>query len=128
MDSVIETLNNVLSHALHKGVKVGAIVVLHPFSRDLSLKPHVHILMTEGGFDSKGHFNAKVFIPYKSMRKVWQYTILTNLKKALPDIKENAEFINRLFKDYPNGFYAHLPENSRIKSKRHISKYIGRYI
>ena len=128
MDSVIETLNNVLSHVLHKKIKVGAIVVLHPFSRDLSYKPHVHILMTEGGFDSKAHFNPKVFIPYKSMRKVWQYTILTNLKKALSDTKVNAEFIDRLFKDYPNGFYAHLPEKSRIKSKRHISKYVGRYI
>lgn len=128
MDSVIETLNNVLSHVLHKKIKVGAIVVLHPFSRDLSYKPHVHILMTEGGFDSKGHFNPKVFIPYKSMRKVWQYTFLTNLKRALLDTKENAEFINKLFKDYPNGFYAYLPEKSQIKSKKQISKYVGRYI
>ena len=84
--------------------------------------------MTEGGFDSKGHFNPKIFIPYESMRKVWQYTILTNIKKTLPDTKENAELIDKLFKDYPKGFYAHLPENSKIKSKRHISKYIGRYI
>ncbi len=128
MDSVITTLNNVLSYALRKDIEVGAIVVLHPFSRDLSFKPHVHILMTEGGFDRKGHFNPKIVIPYKSMRKVWQYTILTNLKEALPPTPENARFINGLFKEYPQGFYAHLPEESRVKSKRDISKYIGRYV
>jgi len=128
MDSAIETLNNVLSHSLHKEVRVGAIIVLHPFSRDLSLKPHIHILMTEGGFDRKGNFIEKQIIPYKAMRKVWQYSVLTNIKKALPATSENARFIDRLFKDYPNGFYAYLPEESRITSKRKISKYIGRYV
>ncbi len=48
-------------------------------------------------------------------------------KKALPDTKENAKFIDRLL-DYPNGFYAHLPKESRIKSKRDVSKYVGRYV
>lgn len=128
MDSVIETLNNVFSHFLRRDIQVGAIVVLHPYSRDLSSKPHVHNLITEGGFDSKGNFIRKKVIPYNAMRKVWQYTILTNLKEALPKTKENAVFIDHLFKDYPNGFYAHLPKKSRIISKRYISKYVGRYI
>ena len=128
MDSAIETLNAVLSHSVHKKVRVGAIVVLHPFSRDLSLKPHIHILMTEGGFDRKGNFIEKKYIPFEAMRKVWQYTVLSNIKRALPATKENAVFIDRLFKDYPDGFYAHLPLESRITSKRKIAKYIGRYV
>lgn len=128
MDSVIETLNNVLSHCLRTDIEVGAIVVLHPFSRDMSFKPHVHILMTEGGFDRTGEFKRKTIISFKAMRKVWQYSLLTNLKKVLPKTKEINEFIDDLFKDYREGFYAHLPESSRIKGKRAVSKYVGRYV
>ena len=40
----------------------------------------------------------------------WQYQVLTNLKKALPKMKENAKLIDRMFKDYPEGFYVHAPE------------------
>jgi len=33
-----------------------------------------------------------------------------------------------LFKKYPEGFYAHLPEESRITNKRKIARYVARYI
>lgn len=128
MDSAIETLNEVLSHALRTEIRAGAIVVLHPYGRDLEYRPHIHNLMTEGGFDRKGAFIPKTHIHYESMRQVWKYKLLTNLKEALPKTRENARFIDRLFKDYPNGFYAHLPPESRITSMRMIAKYIGRYI
>jgi hypothetical protein len=84
--------------------------------------------MTEGGFDRKGNFIPKTHIHYESMRRVWQYKLLTNLKKALPKTRENARLIDGLFKDYPNGFYAHLPPESRITSMRMVARYIGRYI
>jgi len=128
MDTVIEVLNDVFSHVLRKKIRVGAIVILHPYSRDTSWKPHVHLLITEGGFDRKGNFVHKAYIPYRAMRKVWQYKLLTNLKKALPDTVENARFIDMLFKKYREGFYAYLPPESRITSKRMIAKYVGRYV
>ncbi len=34
----------------------GAIVVLHPFGRNLGFNPHIHLLITEGGFDRSGKF------------------------------------------------------------------------
>ena len=36
--------------------------------------------------------------------------------------------IDSLFKKYPEGFYAHLPKESRITSKRQVAKYVGRYV
>jgi hypothetical protein len=33
-----------------------------------------------------------------------------------------------MFKEYPEGFYAYLPPESRITSKRMIAKYVGRYV
>ena len=31
----------------------GAIVVLHPFKKNMGFNPHLHVLVTEGGFDKR---------------------------------------------------------------------------
>ena len=43
-------------------------------------------------------------------------------------MKENAKLIDRMFKDYPEGFYVHAPEESRITSRHKISRYVARGI
>lgn len=128
MDSAIRAINDVLSKFLQQKILAGAIVVLHPFGRDLEFKPHLHILMTEGGFDRKCNFIPKDFIPGRAMRKTWQYQLLTNLKKVFPQTSDYSRFIDGLFKSYPEGFYAWLPEESRITSNRITARYIGRYV
>lgn len=128
MDSAIIAINDTLSHFLHKDVLAGAIVVFHPFGRDLEFKPHLHILMTEGGFDRRGNFIPKDFIPGRAMRKTWQYQLLTNLKKVFPQTNDYFRFIDSLFKEYPEGFYAWVPKESRITSNRITARYVGRYV
>ncbi len=128
MDSAIKALNDTISYKQRKRILAGAIVVLHPFGRDLGFKPHIHILVTEGGFDKNNNFVHQKFILAKAMRRTWQYQLLTNIKKALPHTSENVKFINGLFRDYREGFYAYLPEESRITSKRGIAEYVGRYV
>lgn len=127
MDSAIQAINDTYSHFLRKHVTAGAIVVLHPFSRDLSFKPHIHVLVTEGGFDKKGNFYPKKFIPARALRKTWQYQVLTRFKEALPKTLEISALIDYLFHKY-DGFYAYLPKESRITSIRQITKYVGRYV
>lgn len=128
MDGAITAINDVLTHCLRKNIKAGAIVVLHPFGRDLKFKPHVHIILTEGGFDRRGNFIPKKFFPARAMRKTWQYQVLTRLKDALLDTKNNGKFINGFFKRYPEGFYVYLPSESRISSPRKVARYIARYV
>jgi len=128
MDAAITAINSTLSYFLRKDVRAGVIVVLHPFARDLGFKPHLHLLITEGGFDKKRRFNPKTFIPAEAMRKTWQYQVLTRFKQSLPKTPGLARFIDGLFKRYPNGFYVYLPKESRITSKRTIGRYIVRYV
>jgi len=128
MDAAITAINSTLSYFLRKNVRAGVIVVLHPFARDLGFKPHLHLLITEGGFDKKRRFNPKTFIPAEAMRKTWQYQVLTRFKQSLPKTPGLARFIDGLFKRYPNGFYVYLPKESRITSKRTIGRYIVRYV
>jgi len=128
MDAAIHAVNDTLSYFLRKNVMAGLIVVLHPFSRDISFKPHIHVLVTEGGFDNQGRFIAKRYIPARSMRMTWQYQVLIRFKQVLPRTPGYAAFIDKLFDDYPEGFYVYLPKKSRIASKRMIGKYVARYV
>ena len=36
--------------------------------------------------------------------------------------------LNQLFKKYSEGFYVHMPKESRITNTRKIAKYVARYI
>lgn len=128
MDAAIQAINDTLSYCLRRDITAGAIVVFHPFSRDLEFKCHIHALVTEGGFDKYGKFVPKEIIPAEAMRKTWQYQVLTRFKEALPKTQEMSLFIDSLFKKYSNGFYAYLPKESRITSKKQISSYVGRYV
>jgi len=128
MDCAIRTINKVLSYYNRCKLTAGAIVVLHPFSRALEYKPHLHILLTEGGFDRTNKFVPVKHIPFGAMRKIWQYEVLTNFKKHLPKTKSFSQLIDHLFRKYTDGFYAHLPIESRITNLRQVGKYIGRYV
>jgi len=128
MDAAILVLEDVMSYKARRKIKPGAVVVIHTFGKDLGFKPHIHIIMTEGGFDKKGEFIHMRFIPYLAMRKSWQYHVLTELKKVLPKTFEWAGFIDYLFATYPKGFYAYLPPESRIGSLRLMGKYLARYV
>jgi len=122
-DSAYETIKEMFSHSLKRNVIPGVIGVVHPFGKSLTFNPHVHCIVTEGGYDNQGKFiPLGKYISYDAFHKKWQYEILTSLKKYLP-----KKFIDLIFDKYPNGFAAYLkPE--RITSSRRLAQYIGRYV
>ncbi|PXF60666.1 MAG: hypothetical protein C4B59_08330 [Candidatus Methanogaster sp.] len=54
--------------------------------------------------------------------------MLTRFKAALPKEAVYSVLINRLFQEYPKGFYVHLPKESGITNKKRIAKYVAGYI
>jgi hypothetical protein len=50
----------------HRAVS-GVVCVLHPYGRMLSLNPHVHILLTEGGLTKTGEWVSVSFLEYNSL-------------------------------------------------------------
>lgn len=64
-------------------VKSGAMVGLHTFGARMNFNPHVHILVTEGGFDGAGNWVNKDYIPYIMLRKRWQAAVMEMLRKNL---------------------------------------------
>ncbi len=124
MDCGILTLNEIFSQMIKKKIKVGAIVVLHPYGKDINFKPHLHILLTEGGFDENKQFISDNFIPADILRKKWQYYVLKEFQNCgLPN-----NLASQCYSTYKNGFCVWVDKLGRIKNKKTISKYIGRYI
>jgi len=76
----------------------------------MGFNSHLHVLVTEGGFDKRGRFVHQKIIPFKSMRRTWQYQLLTRFKAALPKNRANSMLIHLLFKNHPEGFVVYLPK------------------
>lgn len=126
MDCAIITISDVMKWKLHNNAIPGIIVVLHTYGRDMKFNPHLHCLVTEGGFKSNGVWINMNYFPYRMLKRSWQYQLLTNLKKELEDTLENRELIDFLFREYPEGFYVRAKDT--IKNRKGMIKYIGRYI
>ena len=124
MDSAILAFNEFFSLIVHQDISVGVIVILHPFGKELGFRPHLHLLITEGGFTKNGTFKKCSFIPANGFRKKWQYEVLKNLQKCgLPNTVANY-----LYKKFPNGFYVWLHSRGRISHPKAIGNYVGRYV
>jgi len=124
MDSAINAFNDFFSHILHQDIKVGVIVILHPFGKDMRFQPHLHLLITEGGYNNRKEFVKCEFIPADKFRRKWQYEVLKSLQAlGLP----NA-VASEMYKKYPMGFYVWLHKRGTIKHPKVIAKYVGRYV
>jgi hypothetical protein len=109
-------------------LKIGMIQVLQTYGADMKYDPHIHGIVTEGGFDSKKNWVHVDFIKYEGWRKKWQYELLTRLKKELPRGTETNSFVDRHFKNYPNGFVVFGKRRFEKREGWNMARYIGRYV
>jgi Putative transposase/Transposase zinc-binding domain len=117
--------------------KLGATLVLHTWTRDLSFHPHVHAIVTGGGLALDGsrweRAHRRFLFPVKAMSRV--------LRGKMKDELRHAERAGKLagFEDFrdPEGF-AHLLARIALKSwniyakpsfdsGKHVLGYLGRY-
>lgn len=126
MDCAIDAISDMMSWTLDKKLTPGVIVIIHSYGKDMKFNPHIHCLVTEGGFQYNGEWVNLGIFPYKILRRTWQYQVLTMFKKVIPDTPENRALIDYLFDTYPDGFYVRAKD--KIYNKKHMIRYIGRYI
>jgi hypothetical protein len=124
MDAVSQTLKQLV--VTRRGAVPGVICVLHPFGKDLKLNPHVHVLVTEGGLNSKGEWVPVTFFEYGALRRIWQYQLLKAVKRRVSSSFENRCLIDRLFGEHKMGFYVFAKR--RVSSPRGIARYVARYV
>ena len=122
MDSAIATLDDYIPKSLGKEIKIGVIVILHTFGKDMKFQPHLHLIMTEGGFDLQGNFIPKIYINAEGLAACWKYHVSTNLHKAgIPFQVTNWCYQNKRF-------YVWVHKDGRIFHPRIIARYLGRYV
>jgi len=80
MDVAISVVKDVIRWRMGEKITPGLIVVLHTYGKDMKRNPHLHCLLTEGGFERDGTWVDVGIFPYKMLRKSWQYKLLTTLK------------------------------------------------
>lgn len=126
LDSAAKTISKVFSLYNKQKLKIttGTILVLHPFGDDLSPNFHVHAITTTGGLSKNNSWVNADFIPYDAFRKIWQYEILTALRKQRPDL---THVIDCCFKSNSNGFLVFCVRKIH-PNKRSLLKYLSRYV
>ena len=124
MDAVSNTMQQMIKD--RRGAVPGVVCVLHPYGKGLELNPHVHFLATEGGLTRKGEWVPVSFLEYGKLRRIWQYQLLTMVKRQMSMSYANSCFIDGLFKGHPEGSYVYA--KIRVTKPRQIAKYIGRYL
>lgn len=121
-DSAIDALNDYLPKIVGEDIQVGVIVILHTYGKDMNFQAHLHLIMTEGGFDFNGKFIPKVYLHADGFAECWKYHVCTNLCKAgVPFRVTNWCFWNKRF-------YVWVHKDGRIFHPRLIARYLGRYV
>lgn len=128
MDSAMELIRW-LYRVYCGNVTAGAILILHTFGRDMGFKPHIHGIVTSGGFDKQGKFKeCRRMPPYKSLGRKWMYIVCRALRKRFPNTARYRGLFNTLWLKYgKSGFIAKIC-GPCLQNKNQIGKYIARYV
>ncbi len=114
----------------NSNVKIALIVFLHTSGRNGSYNPHLHVILAEGGFlPGVQQWRGFKHLSLSRIRLLWQQHLLGLMAVEFP---ERQAVIEALWRDYPDGFYAH-PGNSHqekvpTQSYRSLVKYLTKYL
>ena len=81
----VATLRELLADPKYLGASVGIVAALHTWGRDLSRHPHLHLLITGGGWTAAGQWQAvegDFLLPYRVVRKLFRAKYVEALRQA----------------------------------------------
>lgn len=85
LDCLFHAVNSVVSHMFFKQNKSmnftpGFIMVLHTFGRDLKWNPHIHCLISEGGYSNNGLWRNVNHFNYTYLRNAFRTALLNEME------------------------------------------------
>lgn len=124
-----ETIAQFASDEKHLGAKTGMVSVLHTWGQNLSLHPHVHMIVPGGGISkagfwkqtkSKGHY----LFPVKAMSIVYKNKFMERLREFLEKSKRPLDKqLRQLLYKKDWVVYAKQP----FVGPQQVVEYLGRY-
>jgi len=138
--SSAETLVEVARNPEHLGAEIGFFSVLHTWSQQLNLHPHVHCVVAAGGLSPDHtrwiHARENYFLPKKVLRKVFRGKFVNALKEAFQNGQLNFHADLKLLAN-PKTFAAWLRPLFRgnwvvylkppLGGPEYVLQYLGRY-
>jgi Putative transposase/Transposase zinc-binding domain len=135
-----ETLLEVARNPEHLGAEIGFFSVLHTWSQQLNIHPHVHCVVPAGGLSPDHsrwiHARENYFLPKKVLRKVFRGKFVSALKRAFQNGQLNFHADLKLLAN-PKTFAAWLRPLFREKwvvylkppfgGPAYVLQYLGRY-
>lgn len=129
LDCLFHAVNSVVSRMFlnqNKSMNFtpGFIMVLHTFGRDLKWNPHIHCLISEGGYSDNGFWRNIYHFNYTFLRNAFRTALLNELEHRIaPSFKKIKA---RCYREHKDGFYVYAKPNKC--DPKTVIKYIGRYL
>lgn len=129
LNCLFSAVRNVILNMFHKintskNFVPGFVCVLHTFGRPLEWNPHIHCLITEGGYSDDAFWRVVKHFNYRYLRKAFQTALLNAMEKKIgPSFKQVKAHI---YKKDNNGFYVYA--KPKLSDPKIVTKYISRYL
>lgn len=111
-------------------IHYGLITVIHTFGRDLKWNPHIHAIVTLGGFNKNYKYLQKNYFHVNSIAGQWKKLVIDIVKNGNYDdhrIKNKAyKIANELYHKNTRLFF-NIAKND-LNNNIYAIKYIGRYL
>jgi hypothetical protein len=85
-EAVASTLSRLCTDNRHLGARPGFVLALHTWGRSLSLHPHIHALVTDGGLDAQAMWQRprrSCFLPARVVTALFRGRLCAQLREAL---------------------------------------------
>ncbi len=122
VSSVISAIFNKINKT--KNFTPGYVMVLHTFGRDLKWNPHIHVLISEGGYSDDGFWRNINHFNYNFLRNAFRTALLNEMEEHLGASFKKVKAA--CYKEQVNGFYVYA-KSGKCNAKI-VAKYIGRYL
>ena len=129
LDCLFHSVNSVITRMFFKTNKSknftpGFIMVLHTFGRDLKWNPHIHCLISEGGYSDDGFWRNVKHFDYTFLRNAFRTALLNEMESKIGSSFKKVKA--KCYREHQQGFYVYAKPN--LCDPRIVVKYIGRYL
>ena len=129
LDCLFHSVNSVITRMFFKMNKSknftpGFIMVLHTFGRDLKWNPHIHCLISEGGYSDDGFWRNVKHFDYTFLRNAFRTALLNEMESKIESSFKKVKA--KCYREHQQGFYVYAKPN--LCDPRIVVKYIGRYL
>lgn len=129
LDCLFHSANSVITRMFYKMNKSknftpGFIMVLHTFGRDLKWNPHIHCLISEGGYSDDGFWRNVKHFDYTFLRNAFRTALLNEMESKIGSSFKKVKA--KCYREHQQGFYVYAKPN--LCDPRIVVKYIRRYL